>query len=68
MNKLIATASLFVAAFANAQTHKLEKIWETDSVVAIPESVLPDFKKTSCTFHSLMAVAGMLMVKAALVN
>ena len=45
MNKLIATASLFVAAFANAQTHKLEKIWETDSVVAIPESVLPDFKK-----------------------
>lgn len=24
--------------------HKLEKIWETDSVVNLPESVLPDFK------------------------
>lgn len=43
MKKLIFTASLFVVAFANAQTHKLEKNWETDSVVAIPESVLPDF-------------------------
>ena len=26
----------------NAQTHTLEKIWETDSVIAVPESVLPD--------------------------
>lgn len=30
---------------SKAQTHKLEKIWETDSVIAIPESVLPDTKK-----------------------
>jgi len=29
---------------ANAQ-HQLEKIWSTDSVVATPESVLPDLKK-----------------------
>lgn len=38
---------LFLAAMitAKAQTHQLEKIWETDTVVAIPESVLPDFKK-----------------------
>jgi hypothetical protein len=28
-----------------AQQHQLEKIWQTDTVVAIPESVLPDFKK-----------------------
>jgi hypothetical protein len=37
----------FLAAFstAKAQTHQLQKIWETDTVVAIPESVLPDFKK-----------------------
>jgi hypothetical protein len=28
-----------------AQTHKLEKLWETDTVVRVPESVLPDFKK-----------------------
>ena len=26
---------------ASAQTHKLEKLWETDAVVRIPESVLP---------------------------
>lgn len=25
-----------------AQKHSLEKIWETDSIVAVPESVLPD--------------------------
>src|SRR5258707_9802452 len=29
-----------------AQQHQLEKIWQTDTVVAIPESVLPDFEKT----------------------
>jgi hypothetical protein len=32
---------------AKAQTHTLEKIWETDTIVAIPESVLPDTKKNS---------------------
>src|ERR1700760_2631291 len=30
---------------AMAQQHQLEKIWQTDTVVAIPESVLPDFEK-----------------------
>lgn len=30
---------------SKAQTHSLEKIWETDTVIAIPESVLPDTKK-----------------------
>ncbi|HWB90598.1 MAG TPA: alginate lyase family protein, partial [Puia sp.] len=25
-----------------AQTHTLEKLWETDSIIAVPESVLPD--------------------------
>lgn len=38
---------LFTAAFAfllltvNAQQHQLQKLWETDTIVAIPESVLP---------------------------
>lgn len=37
---------LFCAAFtANAQTHSLVKLWETDTIVAIPESVLTDLKK-----------------------
>ncbi|SEP39945.1 ATP-binding protein [Mucilaginibacter sp. OK283] len=30
---------------SNAQTHQLEKLWETDTVIRVPESVLPDFKK-----------------------
>lgn len=29
----------------NAQTHQLVKLWETDTIIAIPESVLPDTKK-----------------------
>ncbi len=28
-----------------AQQHQLEKIWQTDTIVAIPESVLPDVEK-----------------------
>ena len=40
----------FIAVFAfasiatNGQDHKLVKLWETDSVIAIPESVVPDIK------------------------
>ena len=30
---------------SNAQTYQLEKLWETDTVIRVPESVLPDFKK-----------------------
>ena len=40
------TCALFICATitARSQTHTLEKIWETDTIVAIPESVLPDLK------------------------
>ncbi len=41
---LIVLAALIVIG-ANAQ-HKIEKIWETDSIVAVPESVLLDGKGT----------------------
>jgi len=44
MKKLIIPALLLFALEAAAQQHKLVKLWETDSVVAIPESVLPDLK------------------------
>jgi hypothetical protein len=37
----IFTIVLSCATAAPAQTHKLEKLWETDAVVAVPESVLP---------------------------
>jgi len=39
--KIILTLLVFVAMNLNAQQHKLEKLWETDSVVTVPESVLP---------------------------
>ena len=35
---------LMSALTLSAQNHKLEKLWETDTIIAIPESVLPDFK------------------------
>jgi sugar lactone lactonase YvrE len=31
-----------ISIASNAQTHKLEKLWQTDTIVAVPESVLPD--------------------------
>ena len=31
---------------AKSQTHALQKLWQTDTVIAIPESVLPNFKKS----------------------
>lgn len=33
--------ALLLGFSANAQ-HKLDKIWETDSIINLPESVLPD--------------------------
>jgi len=39
--KFILSLFVFVAINLRAQEHKLEKIWETDSVIATPESVLP---------------------------
>jgi len=39
--KLILSLSVLIAINLHAQEHKLEKIWETDSVIAVPESVLP---------------------------
>ena len=44
--------ALFIVIGSRAQ-HKLEKIWETDSVVAVPESVLADLK-SSTLFVSLI--------------
>ena len=45
MKKLsfFAFCGLYMFGSAQAQ-HKIEKIWQTDTVIAIPESVLPDMK------------------------
>ena len=39
--KFITSFIILIAFNLNAQEHKLEKIWETDPVIAVPESVLP---------------------------
>ena len=44
MKKLLPALLSLICLGTNAQ-HQLEKIWATDTIVAIPESVLPDFKK-----------------------
>lgn len=41
---LVATLAFLISIGLSAQQAKLEKIWETDSVVAVPESVLADMK------------------------
>jgi hypothetical protein len=45
MKKIISVLMLGVVLTAKAQTHHLEMLWQTDTVIAIPESVLPDLKK-----------------------
>lgn len=40
----IALLTLSIVAQAQ-QKHQLIKLWQTDTVIAVPESVLPDFKK-----------------------
>ena len=45
MKTLVASLFIFLPGAVIAQHHTLEKLWETDSVVAVPESVLPYAKK-----------------------
>ena len=45
MKTLISILLSTFPLFTIAQHHRLEKIWQTDTIVAVPESVLPDFKK-----------------------
>ncbi|MBV9986603.1 MAG: ATP-binding protein [Chitinophagaceae bacterium] len=42
MKRLLPLLACLLPAFLSAQQHQLEKIWETDSIIAVPESVLPD--------------------------
>ncbi|MGN6532884.1 MAG: ATP-binding protein [Ginsengibacter sp.] len=45
MKKLLFPAIFFISVSANAQKHQLVKLWETDTVINVPESVLPDLSK-----------------------
>lgn len=40
MKKTLAALLSLFAVGSQAQTHSLEKLWETDSIIAVPESVL----------------------------
>jgi hypothetical protein len=42
MKYLLPAFFMMVAFTTSAQQHKLEKLWETDAIVAVPESVLPE--------------------------
>ncbi len=44
MKQLLFSAILFITFSASAQQHRLIKQWQTDKVIAIPESVLPDLE------------------------
>jgi hypothetical protein len=44
MKHLLIPVILCVSFTVTAQQYKLVKLWETDSIVAVPESVLPDFE------------------------
>ena len=44
MYKIIFFLLIGASFSAKAQTYSLEKVWETDTIFAIPESVLPDIK------------------------
>jgi hypothetical protein len=49
VNRFVIAVSFFVPFLSMAQTQTLEKLWETDTVVAIPESVLQS--KTQKTLY-----------------
>lgn len=56
MKILCLTILISITSIA-AQTHRLEKLWETDAVVAVPESVLP-YDNSKKLFVSLIDGAG----------
>lgn len=53
---VVLTLAITLFSTLNAQ-HKLEKIWETDTIIATPESILPDFK-TGILYVSLIDGGG----------
>jgi hypothetical protein len=57
MKRILLPFLFCVAAGAQAQSHRLEKLWQTDTVVAIPESVLSD-EKDKVLFVSLIDGGG----------
>lgn len=42
MKHILTAALAFLSFSAYSQTHSLEQLWQTDTVIAVPESVLPE--------------------------
>lgn len=57
MKQIILPLFLFACTTARAQQHRLEKLWQTDTTIAVPESVLPD-EKEKTLFVSLIDGGG----------
>ena len=57
MKQLISIVLVIITSALNAQDHKLEKLWATDTIIAIPESVLVDPKR-NLLFISLIDGGG----------
>jgi hypothetical protein len=57
MKRFLLPFLLCILTVAQAQEHKLEKLWQTDTIIAVPESVLPD-KKENILFVSLIDGGG----------
>lgn len=45
MKHFILMLAICIPGFLFAQQHTLEKLWQTDTIIAVPESILPDYKK-----------------------
>ncbi|WP_276483322.1 ATP-binding protein [Paraflavitalea pollutisoli] len=58
MKMTFAALLSLLAISARTQTHSLEKIWETDTVVAVPESVLPALNSAGKPFLYVSLIDG----------
>lgn len=57
MKRTLLPLFLFAFTVSQAQQHRLEKLWQTDTTIAVPESVLPD-EKENTLFVSLIDGGG----------
>lgn len=57
MKPLVLPFVLCACTACQSQEHRLERLWQTDATIAVPESVLPD-KKDKVLFISLIDGAG----------
>ena len=46
MKKAVLIFTLFISLKAKSQQHILQEIWETDTIIPVPESILPDFENS----------------------